>query len=73
MYADDFETNTEQELGQKNVCTGFVVCTNHGQTSIHTQGNPYIINHRVLTPKRTKRKRGPFLTQIIATVTNSVK
>jgi hypothetical protein len=64
VYADDFEANTEQELEQKNVCTGFVVCTNHGQT---------IIKHRVLTPKRTTRKKGPFLTQIIATVTNSVK
>jgi hypothetical protein len=40
VYADDSETDTEQELGQKNVCTGFVVCTNHGQTSIPTQGNP---------------------------------
>ena len=31
--------------------------------SIH-KAIPIIINHRVLIPKRTTRKRGPFLTQI---------
>jgi hypothetical protein len=40
LYADESETNTEQGLGQRNVCSGFAVCTNHGQNSIHTQGNP---------------------------------
>ena len=32
-----------------------------------------IMNHKVLTLNKTMSKRGPFLTQIIATVTNSVK
>jgi hypothetical protein len=41
VYAEESESNPEQELGQKNVCSGFAVCTNHGQNSIHTQGNPY--------------------------------
>jgi hypothetical protein len=40
--------------------------------SIH-RAIPIKMNHRVLTLKRTTSKRDPFLTQIIATVTNSVR
>lgn len=40
--------------------------------SIH-RAIPIIMSHKVLTLKKTTSKRGPFLTQIIATVTNSVK
>ena len=27
-YADESERNTEQEIKQKNVCSGFAICTN---------------------------------------------
>ena len=27
-YADESETNTEQEIKQKNVCSGFAICSN---------------------------------------------
>lgn len=27
-YADESETNTDQVIKQKNVCSGFAICTN---------------------------------------------
>jgi hypothetical protein len=28
VYADESETNTEQDIKQKNVCSGFAICSN---------------------------------------------
>jgi hypothetical protein len=28
VYGDESETNTEQDIKQKNVCSGFAICTN---------------------------------------------
>jgi hypothetical protein len=28
VFADESDTNTEQEIKQKNVCSGFAICTN---------------------------------------------
>lgn len=58
LYADESETNTEQELGQRNVCSGFAVCTNHGQNSIHTQGNPYYNEPQSSDSKENKEQKG---------------
>jgi hypothetical protein len=31
--ADESETSTEQEIGQKNVCSGWTICVNEGTSS----------------------------------------
>ena len=31
--ADESETSTEQDLGQKNVCSGWTICVNEGTNS----------------------------------------
>ena len=28
VFADDSDTDTEQKIKQKNVCSGFAICTN---------------------------------------------
>jgi len=28
VYADESDTNTEQDIEQKNVCSGFAICSN---------------------------------------------
>ena len=30
---DDSETSTEQDIGQKNVCSGWTICVNEGTNS----------------------------------------
>lgn len=58
MYAEESETNTEQELGQKNVCSGFAVCTNHRQNYINTQGNPYNNEPQSSDSKENNEQKG---------------
>lgn len=58
MYAEESESNPEQVLGQKNVCSGFAVCTNHGQNSIHTQGNPYNNEPQSSDSKENNEQKG---------------
>ena len=58
VYAEESESNPEQVLGQKNVCSGFAVCTNHGQNSIHTQGNPYNNEPQSSDSKENNEQKG---------------
>lgn len=34
--ADESETSTEQDIGQKNVCSGWTICVNEGTNSEKT-------------------------------------